>query len=179
VELYYCMNTKLQDHTLAFLKSRNQLLAYLRSLSGNAHVAEEMLQEVWLKLSEAIDKNTEIIDTQNWCRGVARNLMKHHWREKAKLNNVPDDELLNLIDKAYQENSTDNDQYSDFIDALRACLQNLPLKARKLLDYKYKENLKFDEISIKLDENKNALMMRVSRLRTVLQDCIQKRISRT
>ena len=171
------MPQTLQQHTLTFLQSRNQLLAYLRSLSGNAHTAEEMLQEIWLKLSQAIDEDKDIKDTEKWCRGVARNLMKHHWREKSKHSNLPDENLLDLIDRAFEENQTHNDHFSNFTDALRICLKNLPHKARELLDYKYKHNFKFEEIAQKLNENKNTLMMRASRLRTVLQDCIQKRVS--
>jgi RNA polymerase sigma-70 factor, ECF subfamily len=171
------MNKTLQQHTLIFLQSRNQLLAYLRSLSGNSHIAEEMLQEIWLKLSQAIDDDKDIKDTLSWCRGVGRNLIKHHWRDKAKHNNMPNENLLDLVDRAFEENQAHNDNFSDFTDALRICLKNLPHKARELLDYKYKQNLKFEEIAQKLNENKNTLMMRVSRLRTVLQDCIQKRIS--
>ena len=172
------MNESLQKHTLEFLKSRHHLLAYLRGLCGDSHIAEEMLQEVWLRLSEAIDKGITIENTQSWSRGVARNLIKHHWRDKAKHQDLPDDNLLDLIDKSFEENNTNNDQYSDFIDALRDCVSELPLKAKALIEYKYKYNFTFEKIADKLNENKNALMMRASRLRSILQDCIQRKVSR-
>jgi len=61
-------------------------------------------------------------------------------------------------------------------DALRLCLSQLPKNSLSLLNMKYEEGLSFKAIAVKLERSPSALMMNLSRIRTKLGECVERRI---
>jgi RNA polymerase sigma-70 factor (ECF subfamily) len=57
----------------AFDKYRARVHAFLRRLSGRADVADDLFQEVWLKLARAAPRLEEDTDLAAWLFTVARN----------------------------------------------------------------------------------------------------------
>ena len=59
---------------------RPMILSYLRSLSGDPHVAEDLAQETFLAAHESIEKFELDADFGAWLRGIARNKFLQHQR---------------------------------------------------------------------------------------------------
>ena len=63
------------------------------------------------------------------------------------------------------------------LDALRACLAELPRKARKLLSYRYRLALTPREIANRIEATRDAVYKALARTRMKLQDCIRRRMA--
>lgn len=159
--------------SVEFLSQRHKLMAYLIGLVGDPHVAEDIFQEIWIKLS-TYDKN-DIQNTHAWCRGVAKNLVLHHWRDKGQQKINANSDLMNKIELAFEEND-DSPEDRSRKDALQSCMKELPDHSKNLLDQKYREGYSFAKLSSLLGKSENALMMSLSRIRKKLQDCIEHKL---
>ena len=61
-------------------------------------------------------------------------------------------------------------------EALQHCLAQAPAKSRQLLELRYQLSLGIAEIATRLNSTGNAVNQALIRLRTALQDCIERRI---
>ena len=119
----------------AFLEQRHALLAYIGGLSGDLTGAEDIFQEVWIHLNRAMHAGKEIPNVQGWCRVTARNLIIDRWRSEKTRNVTFDSELLELVDKAFEE--AENNIWHDRKWALQHCMEQLPEHASELIRMRY------------------------------------------
>lgn len=167
------MSQTIKELTRRFLQQRQALMAFLHGLVRNADVAEELLQEVWLRLADAAEKQTEILDVGKWCRGVARNLLLHYFRNRRGPGVVTDSRLVELADMAFEEASETNDQLRQ--QWLLDCLSTLPEHSRELVRLKYTEGLKAAVIARRQGRTEEAVLKALSRIRHLLEQCIEGR----
>lgn len=69
----------------------NELRAWLRGRLGNAHDAEDMLQDLFLKAMRQDRKFCEIANTRAWLFEVARNAVADRLRLRKEQVELPDD----------------------------------------------------------------------------------------
>ena len=170
------MNENLKILSAEFLRTRHQLSAYLYGLTRDVQVAEDLLQEVFLRLVDSDSKNMKIKDLPAWCRGVARNLVMHHWRSKKRNKVLVDSEILDLFEAMFEEGDECSDLWDSRKEALQECLEALPSHSKEILDLKYAQGLKASEIAARLDRKAEAVLMNLSRLRKNLEGCIDRKI---
>ena len=157
-----------------FLAQRHKTMAYLISLVGDPHVAEDIFQEIWMKL--AAYQKDDIENTAAWCRAVGKNLVLHHWRDKGRQKLKVNSELMKKIDLAFEEDDDEDSSHRERKEALQNCMKDLPDYSKNLLDQKYSEGKTFSQIADKMGKSESSLMMTVSRIRRKLQECIEQRI---
>ena len=87
-------STAIQQAAAEFIRDRHLLGAFLDGLLRDVHVAEDVLQEVWLRLSAEVEQGTHIENQPAWCRGVARNLIRQHWEKQQTARVVAGSEAL-------------------------------------------------------------------------------------
>jgi RNA polymerase sigma-70 factor (ECF subfamily) len=167
------MNETLKELTRRFLGQRQQLLAFIHGMVRDVDVAEELLQEVWIRLAEAAEKDIAVQDVPRWCRGVARNLILHHFRSRRSATVVADSRLVELAERAFEE-------YGESVWATRQqwlidCIEALPEHTRMTLRLKYGDGLKTHEIAVVQNRSPEAVMKALSRIRQVLSDCVEGR----
>jgi RNA polymerase sigma-70 factor (ECF subfamily) len=165
------MGESIKDLTRRFLGQRRPLLAFLHGLVRDADLAEEMLQEVWVRLAEAVEKGHEVRDLLSWCRGTARNLVLHHFRSLRTRGVVADSRLVELAAQAFDEAQASDDRSQWLID----CVEALPEHSRSVLRMKYADGLRAAEIARRQQRTEDAVMKALSRIRQALADCIQQR----
>ena len=168
-------NIDLEGIAKDFAIQRRQLFSYIFSLCRDFHLAEDVLQEVWLALSKAVETGVEIQNAPAWCRGVAKHVLQKHWREKPKQPLYMDNDMLNLVEQTFAEASEDSAAEARE-QALQACLQSLPKKSRELLELKYQRQSTFAQMAEQLQKTENSLMMALSRLRKQLGQCVEQRL---
>ncbi|MGL4550682.1 MAG: sigma-70 family RNA polymerase sigma factor [Gemmataceae bacterium] len=166
------MSQTIKDLTRRFLQQRQPLLAFLHGLVRNADVAEELLQEVWLRLAEAAEKGTEILDVGKWCRGVARNLVLHHFRGR-RTAVVADSRLVELADLAFEEAQETPAQARQ--QWLLDCVGSLPEHSRALVRMKYGDGLRAAAIAERQGRSEEAVLKALSRVRQALEQCVEAR----
>lgn len=166
------MNEALKNNTRRFLAQRRSLLAFIHGLVRDADAAEELLQEVWIRLAEAAEKGTVIDDVPRWCRGVARNLILHHFRAR-RTGVVADSRLVELAARAFDE--CGESVWADRQQWLLDCIEALPEHSRSTLRLKYADGMKVNDVAALQKRTPEAVMKALSRIRQALSECVESR----
>ncbi|WBX76020.1 sigma factor [Tenacibaculum ovolyticum] len=65
-------------------KNKSHLLNFIKTKISTKHIAEDILQEVSLKLYDNLTKKTVIKNYKNWLFQVARNAIVDYYRKNKK-----------------------------------------------------------------------------------------------
>jgi RNA polymerase sigma-70 factor, ECF subfamily len=173
------MASDLKERSRDFLAGHTVLLAYIRGIVLDPVLAEDLFQEVYVAMADAVERGVEIEDMARWCRGVARNLALRHWRSRRGSEVVVDPALLPLIDQAFDEvpDAAALDPEQDRRKAaLGACSGELPPTSQRLLALKYREGRDIPAIAEILGRTQGAVLTALSRVRRALHQCIESRL---
>src|SRR5262245_43000714 len=107
------------------LKHRRVLAAFVRGLVWNGAEAEDLFQELGLAVTRATSVPEDPTAFVAFCRGVARNLAMHHARSRGRDRLVFDEELMELMDRAFGEKDLESEVWSRRRSALGLCLEKL------------------------------------------------------
>src|SRR5262249_5999605 len=136
--------------TAEFLAHRHQLLGFITGLLRDPQEAEDIFQEVWLKLAGALEKGVVIENQAKWCRKAAKHLVLEHWRAQRTAKVFADTtlvEFLDFVDQAYDENESLHDQRAERQRALNECVESLPDKSKRLIALKYRDRLSLSTVA--------------------------------
>ena len=162
-----------------FLANRHVLMSFISGLVRDVHEAEDIFQEVWIRLANTSEKGLVIENQLKWCRGVAKNLILHYWRDHRTAKVIADSELLaflNYAELAYEEKEITPENWNDRQQALHDCVHGLPEKSRQLLRLKYDEQCSIAEICARLGRSSAAIVKALLRLRAALAVCVEKKL---
>ena len=129
---------------------------------------------------EMYDEDTKPIDPgqfPGWCRGVARNVVLHHWRDRKKTVTSPSAGFLEAVELAYQEGDSKEDDMDLRRRALRECLKQLPETSRNLLELRYVRRAPSEEVARTLGRSAAGVRMALMRVRQALSACIEGRMA--
>ncbi|GBD36580.1 ECF RNA polymerase sigma factor SigW [bacterium HR36] len=172
-EQYFMKSDLLKALSTRFVAERHTLMGFIYTMVRDLAASEDIFQEVWIRLQEAIERGQAIDDPARWCRAVAKNLILHYWREKRVSKIVADTELLHLVEQALNEQPED---WSDQRQALLECIDQLPDRSRQLLRMKYDEGLSFATMAERLGRSVGGLKMALCRVRLALQECVNRKL---
>jgi RNA polymerase sigma-70 factor, ECF subfamily len=168
------MDSRREHFFREFQRDRTRLIAYIRAITGNWDLAEDIFQEVSLVLLDKVDELEAEGDFQAWCRRVARNISCRERSKSKRLKAVRDDAVLDLIDNAFAE--SEHDQQLDFRrEQLRVCMQKLSPQNVELISMRYLSELSLKELAVKLNRSEGAVQVALSRLRKTILECAQRR----
>jgi RNA polymerase sigma-70 factor (ECF subfamily) len=173
------MSEHLTQVTADFLANRQNLLAFINGLMRDPRTAEDIFQEVWLRLVGTLEKGVVIENPSRWCRTVAKNMIFQHWRDQRSSKVVADStlkEFLDFVDQAYEENEPIQSLHAERQQALVQCLQALPGKSRRLVALKYEQSLALKDIATEVGQSPAAVIKALLRLRHALAACVEKRV---
>ena len=156
------------------VKHRHGILAYLYGVVPDAHVAEDLFQEVCVV---AVQKAAEFQDGTSfvaWARTIARNKLREHLRRRTGV--VVDDAFFDGIESAFDavQGSIDPDARKD---ALRRCLGEIQDRARQMLVWRYEEGLTAEGIAGRTGQSRAAVNSLLQRVREILRECVERRMS--
>ncbi|MEO0963494.1 MAG: sigma-70 family RNA polymerase sigma factor [Planctomycetota bacterium] len=157
----------------AILNDRDRLFAYIWSILGNVHQAEDVLQEVTIV---AIEKCNEIENesaVRAWLRTVARLKSMEAIRASRRQPAAMDAAVLDQIGRAWQR--LDGQKTSDLVDALQACVNELSPKARKIVKLRYVDAMKSGEIAELLERKVATVYQALTRAHRALAECVRRR----
>ena len=160
-----------------FLQQREMLLSYIHALVRDPVDAEDLFQQVGISILEREELPCPREVFPAWCRGVARNLILHHWRDERRRRAVPSGLLLEAVDQAFGELDNQPDFYQQRSAALGECLKRVPARQRQLLALRYTENLTSEGIGRRLGRTAGAVRQEIARLRNLLRQCIEARLA--
>jgi RNA polymerase sigma-70 factor (ECF subfamily) len=165
-----------EDVSVEFLARRHHLMAFVHWMAGDPDLAEEVFQQVWVKLAEAVRAGTLISHLDAWCRVVARNILFERWRRERVRREIVDSRLVELSERAFAEQDDSQDDWALRSRALKECVGELPAKSRRMLDLKYGEGLTVARTAEMLEKTCGSVMMALSRIRRALKECVERRL---
>lgn len=125
-------------------------------------VAEDIVQEVMLKLVESHHKNIQVKNCKAWLFQVARNTIYDHFKKNRAVFEMMDETLLSATDSTEIELTV--------YDYLEPMIHFLPQKYAKPLQWSDLDNLSQIDIANKLNISHSAAKMRVQRARVKLRE---------
>ena len=156
------MDTRFKEiyHTI-----KNDILRLAYSYTKDIADAEDIVQEVFIKLYENLPKLTDDEYLKKWCMRVTinkcKNLFLSSWKKKIRIITEKDE------NKIY-ENS------SDTTDEVLNALFSLPKNYRVLIVLYYYEGYKIKEISKILKVNESTIKTRLQRARERLEKILKE-----
>jgi RNA polymerase sigma-70 factor (ECF subfamily) len=168
-----------RERSRLFLKHQRMLKAYLLSLVHDLSDAEDLLQEVGVRVLANTSSHVPEERFGAWSRGIAHNLALHHWRRARKSWRAATFDLFaEAVDRAYEEAEEEERAHRAWQErstALRECLQSLGTEARALLEQRYVHNLSSTQIGEQSKRSPNAIRIALLRIRKALLRCMDRR----
>lgn len=148
---------------------------YLRFLGAERTEAEDLTQETLLAFAKAQFVERSPRQTAGYLRTVARNqLLAHRRRQHLEVNTVE----LEAADGVWAA-ATDSDGSLDgYMEALRACLDELEGRPRQAIDLHYRDCNGREAIAQQLDMKPDGVKSLLRRTRDLLRECVERKINR-
>ena len=118
--------------------------AYIRSFTNDFHDAQDILQNVSMAVVRKYgeyDRNKPFVA---WAIGIARNELLAYRRRKSIYRQFFDDESFEKLGEAFAEAEED---VKPLLEALQNCMRQASGKSRRLLQLRYIENLRYEDIA--------------------------------
>ncbi len=172
------MPTPITDQNDDFMRQLNgahrRLLAYLMSLLGNRHDAEDVLQRVSVTLWRRFDSFEPGSDFVAWACAVAYYEAKNFRRAAARSKLHFSDELLAIL---ADERVADLAQTDVRVEALDHCLEKLDEPARTLVEAAYFEEGSVIKLAEQLGRAPQTLYNKLNVIRRMLAACVTARLA--
>jgi RNA polymerase sigma-70 factor (ECF subfamily) len=154
------------------LVERHQLglWRYLRSLGCDSTLADDLVQDTFLKILqrpfEYFDENT----TASFLRRIGHNLYISTQRRMGKVVTV---ENVEQFEQAWNELVSDRDG-DDYLEALRKCFRKLGERPRLALELRFRDRLSRSRIAAKLSITENGAKNLMQRAKSRLRECVER-----
>lgn len=160
----------------ALLRDRATLFAYIWSIVRDAHVAEDVFQEVSLL---ALHKRGELREAEalpTWLRRSARNLSLKALRRLGRAPALLDEKLLDLLEGQWERQEAT--PAAETLEALKHCLAELSPYARQVITLRYAQGLSGEGVAAKLGRKAEAIYKVLTRAHGALAECVRRRTGR-
>ncbi|PKM58254.1 MAG: RNA polymerase sigma factor SigZ [Firmicutes bacterium HGW-Firmicutes-3] len=148
-------------------KFRYELLSFIKAKVNDQHEAEDILQEVFIRIYKNIEQLEDESKLKSWLYKITNNAIIDYYRKRKKTE--VQIELLENVLRYEEEIVTMNDEIST---CLKLFLSDLPEKYKVPLEmYEFKE-MKHKEISKELDISLSGSKTRIQRAREKLKEAL-------
>ena len=154
--------------------AHRSLLAYLVSLLGNRHDAEDVLQRASLTMWQRFDSFEEGSNFTAWACTVAFYEAKNFQRVSSRSRLHFREELLQTL---ADERVSDLENLDRRLDALDGCLTKLDKPARQLVQAAYFGEGSIAELASHLRRAPQTLYNKLNLIRRTLAECVEHRLA--
>jgi RNA polymerase sigma-70 factor (ECF subfamily) len=156
-----------------------ELFRYLRFIGADYSVAEDLLQETYLRAfkSAAAPGLHDHTRRRAWLRRIAHNLFIDHCRRRSRSPVSFSSEAAETAEDFWNQSFYQHDEGFGCMDALQQCLKKLNKSQREMIDAFYAERRSRDDIASALGITSSGVKASLRRIRQALGDCIQQKVS--
>ena len=159
---------------MLLLRNEGDLRAFIASLVRDHATREDVFQDVALTLWQQADRYDPERPFGAWARGVAANkILQRRHQDKRFPVAFPPETIMAVLD-AFDRTEA---EAPSRLDALRACLQQLPERARQLLALRYEQGLTVKEVAERTSRTLDAAYQALCSVRAALEECIRRRLA--
>ncbi|MBY0528492.1 MAG: sigma-70 family RNA polymerase sigma factor [Gemmataceae bacterium] len=163
-----------EDFLRLFLTYQAEIRAFIGSLVRDRHGSDDVFQEVALVLWKEFQRYDPTRSFGAWARGIAAKKVMQRWDRLSRMPVPFSPEAIEAVLEAYDRTEAASQPQAD---ALAHCLEGLPDKSRQLLTLRYEQSLKLGQIAQAVDSTLDAVHKALSRLRTRLHECVERRLA--
>lgn len=165
---------KREEFTHHWLQAEPSVSAYVFASVSGFHDAEDVIQRIAQELARRFDEYDSSKPFVGWAIWIAKSRVIDFYRAQSRTRVVISNELL---DQLAQTVAKQSEGRSSRREALETCLNDLPPKSRRILDLRYVEDLSAAEAAKEVGSTEGSMRVLLSRVRTVLADCIERRLA--
>jgi RNA polymerase sigma factor (sigma-70 family) len=158
----------LPDFKLKVYPLRDKLFRFAKRLLGNTEEAEDVVQEVFIRLWNRREK----LDEYRSVEALAMISTKNMCLDKIKARRYP---VENFDDhRGFLENLPveTKEDHSDVIHSIHQAMKQLPEQQQMILHLRDIEGYEYEEIAEVMEMNENAIRVALSRARKRIRDLI-------
>ena len=151
----------------------NDVYLYIKRLSGDEHVAEEITSETFFKALKSIDSFRGECEIRVWLCQIAKNSYYTYIKKNTKIQDVDETELINLPDN---KNSVENEVQSKLqAFAIQKILHEIDEPYREVFMWRVYADLSFKEIAGIFNKNENWACVTYHRARNQIKKRLEER----
>jgi RNA polymerase sigma-70 factor, ECF subfamily len=168
--------TAVSDEELAALRDvaglydryAHRMLSYVSSRGVPAHDLDDLLQELWTRVYNALNSRTFEGHFSGWIFQIARNLICDRVRKPNRLEGLPADDLMAMADRPESVLTR-----QEVHDQLARCLNHLEERERKIVQARTAGD-KYDEVCATLGIEKNTAYKIFHKAMARLAECMKR-----
>jgi RNA polymerase sigma-70 factor (ECF subfamily) len=164
-----------QQFLRLFIVSEPAVRAFVRSLVPTLTDSNDVMQEVSIVLWEKFTEYETSEDFRKWAFGVAKFKVLSWQRDRMRDRHVFGLETTDIL-------AGDAERYAgrmeDQREALRICLEKLPLEQQSLVNSAYDQKVRIDALAHQAGVTAMALYKKLHRIRMLLVQCTQHELNR-
>jgi len=138
----------------------------------DAHLAEDIFQEVMVKALQHPSLFANEAQLLSWARAVGRNASLNLLRKSGRVSVGLSESLIETLAQEIEAEASSGRE-----EVLAKCLASLPVTARELLELRYFHSLSCGEIAARTGSGLEAVYQKLSRLHRTLRDCVERRLT--
>ena len=162
-----------QDILKRLMSQRDRVSAAAWLVVRNGHTAEDIFQHVALKAMTKGVQFESVGALMSWAFITARREGIDWLRHQKNAPICLDNTILELLEQEWADEAAAGDIRGQ---ALRDCLEDLPLKSRDLLKRRYFDGHACEAVGEQLGVRLDAIYKRLSRLHQALKKCIETKL---
>ncbi|MDF1823196.1 MAG: sigma-70 family RNA polymerase sigma factor [Verrucomicrobiales bacterium] len=159
------------------------LRGFVRALGVDPLWVDDVAQEAFIVAYNRLDEFDRERDFGAWLRGIARNLVINERRKDARRKRILSDNLTDVLLSSSSASDHEDEEIGDRglakLNALRACVSELPEKSLQLLRSRYEDENSALDIADQFEMNPPAVRKALERVRGALRKCMDKRMEST
>ena len=140
---------------------------YIRNLSGDEQIAEEITADTFFKAMNAIDRFRGDCDIRVWLCQIAKNCYSSYLKKKKRMELVDDPELLNLADQG--ENLEEVLARNEETLQIQNILHELPDPYKEVFMWRVFAELSFKQIGQIFEKSENWACVTYHRARMMIK----------
>ena len=149
----------------------NDVFLYIRRLSGNEHIAEEVTSEAFFKAMQSINDFRGDCELRVWLCQIAKNCYYSYLKKVGRTDSIEDFELLNMPDPG----DTVEEQFARHEEAMRIqkLLHDVPDPYKEVFMWRVFAELSFKQIAQIFGKSENWACVTYHRAKNMIKDRLE------
>ena len=156
-----------------YQKYFNDVYRYIRKLSNNEHVAEEITADTFFKAMSARDSFRGDCDIRVWLCQIAKNCYLSYLKRKSQIDDIADTELQYIADP--NENIEEQFAKQDEAAQIRKELHTIPEPYKEVFLWRVFAELSFRQIGEIFNKSENWACVTYHRARTMIKNRLEEK----
>jgi RNA polymerase sigma-70 factor (ECF subfamily) len=160
--------------TRCWLAAEPSVRAFVAAAIRSGADREDVLQQVALTVARRFEEFDESRPFVAWALWLAKSRIVDFYRSQDRQRIVLADGLLDRVSETLVQRHAD---VSPRREALERCLDGLPPKSRSLVEYRYHDGLRIEQIAAAIRTTPGSVRVALFRIRETLAACIERRLA--